>query len=115
MNAPHFGLILSVPVLLILFGYSYTKRFTSLSHVVLGFAIGLAPLGAWLAIRGEFDWLPMLLSAAVMFWIGGFDIIYSCQDIEFDRSSHLFSRIASVHQNTHQILELRIGRFRSRL
>jgi 4-hydroxybenzoate polyprenyltransferase len=84
-------LILSFPVLAILLGYSYTKRFTPLSHLVLGFAIGLAPLGAWLAIRGEFDLTPILLGSAVMLWIGGFDIIYACQDTEFDRSACLFS------------------------
>ncbi len=84
-------LYLSVPVLAILFGYSYTKRFTSLSHLALGFAIGLAPLGAWVAIRGEFALTPMLLTGAVMFWIGGFDIIYACQDTAFDRKAKLFS------------------------
>ncbi len=84
-------LYLSVPVLGILFGYSYTKRFTSLSHLALGFAIGLAPLGAWVAIRGEIGLTPMLLTGAVMFWIGGFDIIYACQDTAFDRKAKLFS------------------------
>jgi 4-hydroxybenzoate polyprenyltransferase len=82
---------LSFPTLAILLFYSYTKRFTALSHVVLGFAIGLAPLAAWLSIRGEFAWPPVLLSAAVMFWIAGFDIIYALQDIEFDRKQRLFS------------------------
>jgi 4-hydroxybenzoate polyprenyltransferase len=82
---------LSFPMLGILLGYSYTKRFTSLSHVVLGFAIGMAPLGAWLGIRGEFALTPVLLSAAVMLWIGGFDIIYACQDVSFDRRVRLFS------------------------
>ena len=82
---------LSFPTLAILLLYSYTKRFTSLSHVVLGFAIGCAPLAAWLAIRGEFAWPPILLSAAVMFWVAGFDLIYALQDIEFDRKARLFS------------------------
>ncbi len=82
---------LSFPTLAILLSYSYTKRFTSLSHLVLGFAVGCAPLAAWLAIRGEFDWPPVLLSAAVMFWVAGFDLIYALQDIEFDRKSKLFS------------------------
>jgi 4-hydroxybenzoate polyprenyltransferase len=82
---------LSFPTLGILFFYSYTKRFTSLSHLVLGFAIGLAPLAAWLAIRGEFAWPPVLLSSAVMFWIAGFDVIYALQDTEFDREAKLFS------------------------
>jgi 4-hydroxybenzoate polyprenyltransferase len=82
---------LSFPALAILFFYSYTKRFTSLSHIVLGFSIGCAPLGAWLAIRGHFAWPPVLLSAAVMFWVAGFDLIYALQDVEFDRKTNLFS------------------------
>jgi 4-hydroxybenzoate polyprenyltransferase len=82
---------LSFPTLTILFFYSYTKRFTSLSHIVLGLAVGCAPLAAWLAIRGEFAWAPVLLSGAVMFWVAGFDVIYSLLDTEFDRSANLFS------------------------
>jgi 4-hydroxybenzoate polyprenyltransferase len=82
---------LSFPTLAILLSYSYTKRFTSLSHIVLGFAVGCAPLAAWLAIRGEFAWPPVLLSAGVMFWVAGFDLIYALQDIEFDRKVKLFS------------------------
>jgi 4-hydroxybenzoate polyprenyltransferase len=82
---------LSFPTLGILFAYSYTKRFTALSHVVLGFAVGCAPLAAWLAIRGEFAWPPVLLSGAVMFWVAGFDLIYALQDIDFDRKANLFS------------------------
>jgi 4-hydroxybenzoate polyprenyltransferase len=82
---------LSFPTLLLLFFYSYTKRFTALSHLVLGFAIGMAPLAAWLAIRGEFAFTPVLLSAAVMFWIAGFDVIYALQDSKFDREARLFS------------------------
>jgi len=82
---------LSFPTLAILLFYSYTKRFTALSHLFLGLAIGLAPLAAWLAVRGEFAWPPVLLSAAVMFWIAGFDIIYAMQDLEFDRNNGLFS------------------------
>ncbi len=82
---------LSFPALAVLFFYSYTKRFTTWSHLVLGFAIGCAPLAAWLAIRGEFDWAPVLLCGAVMFWVAGFDVIYSLQDAEFDRKAKLFS------------------------
>jgi 4-hydroxybenzoate polyprenyltransferase len=82
---------LSFPTLAILLFYSYTKRFTAFSHLFLGLAIGLAPLAAWLAVRGEFAWPPVLLSAAVMFWIAGFDIIYAMQDLEFDRNHGLFS------------------------
>jgi len=85
----------SVPTLGVLFFYSYTKRFTALSHLVLGFAIGSAPLAAWLAIRGAFAWPPIMLSGAVMFWIAGFDIIYALQDTEFDRKAKLFSIPAS--------------------
>ncbi len=72
-------------------GYSYAKRFTILVHYILGLAIGLAPLGAWIAVRGEFDWLPALWTMGLMFYIGGFDILYSCQDAEFDLSRNLFS------------------------
>lgn len=82
---------LSFPTLAILLLYSYSKRFTSLSHVVLGFAVGCAPLAAWLAVTGEFAWAPVLLSGAVMFWVAGFDVIYALQDIEFDRKANLFS------------------------
>jgi 4-hydroxybenzoate polyprenyltransferase len=82
---------LSFPTLVVLFFYSYTKRFTAMSHLFLGLAIGLAPLAAWLAVRGEFAWPPVLLSAAVMFWIAGFDIIYAMQDLDFDRENGLFS------------------------
>jgi len=82
---------LSFPMLAILLLYSYTKRFTALSHVVLGFSVGCAPLAAWLAVRGEFAWPPVILSAAVMFWVAGFDVIYALQDIEFDRRANLFS------------------------
>jgi 4-hydroxybenzoate polyprenyltransferase len=81
----------SVPTLGILFFYSYTKRFTALSHLFLGLSIGLAPLASWIAIRGTFAWPPILLSAAVMFWVAGFDIIYSLQDADFDRKNRLFS------------------------
>lgn len=88
-------LVLSLPVLAILLSYSYFKRFTSFSHLMLGFAIGLAPLGAWLAVRGRPGVVPVLLGAAVMCWIAGFDVIYACQDIDFDRRSRLYSLPAS--------------------
>ena len=77
--------------LAVVMGYSYTKRFTSLSHVVLGLALGIAPSAAWVAIRGTVDWRTLWLTAAVMLWTAGFDIIYSCQDTEFDRRAGLFS------------------------
>ncbi|MEZ5364556.1 MAG: UbiA-like polyprenyltransferase [Bryobacterales bacterium] len=82
---------LSPVALAIVCGYSYTKRFTSLSHLVLGLALGIAPLAAWIAVRGSFEPAILLLSAAVMLWVGGFDIIYSCQDAEFDRAAGLRS------------------------
>ena len=84
-------LILSVPVLVVLFFYSFTKRFTSLCHLVLGFGIGLAPAGVWVAVSGQLEWKILLLSVALMTYIAGFDILYSCQDIEFDRDQDLFS------------------------
>lgn len=84
-------LLLSVPVLLVLFLYSFTKRFTPLSHLVLGFGIGLAPAGTWIAVTGGLDWHILLLSLALMTYIAGFDILYACQDIDFDRKEKLFS------------------------
>jgi 4-hydroxybenzoate polyprenyltransferase len=77
--------------LIVVLSYSFTKRFTSLSHVVLGFALGIAPAAAWIAIRGSLDPRILWLTAAVAFWTAGFDIIYSCQDYEFDRREGLFS------------------------
>jgi 4-hydroxybenzoate polyprenyltransferase len=77
--------------LAIIFLYSFTKRFTSLSHLVLGLSLGIAPAAAWIAVRGSLDPRILLLTAAVMFWTAGFDIIYSCQDYEFDQSAGLFS------------------------
>ncbi len=82
---------LSPVALLVILGYSYTKRFTSLSHLVLGLALGIAPVGAWIAVTGRLEFAPMVLSAAVMFWTAGFDIIYALQDLEFDREQGLFS------------------------
>jgi len=82
---------LSFPVLLILLIYSFTKRFTRLSHLYLGLCLGLAPLGAWIGVRGEIGWPPVLLGLAVLLWTAGFDIIYACQDVDFDRRQALFS------------------------
>ncbi len=75
----------------VIFAYSFTKRFTSFSHLVLGFALGIAPAAAWIAIRGSLDARILWLTAAVTFWTAGFDIIYSCQDYEFDSDAGLFS------------------------
>jgi 4-hydroxybenzoate polyprenyltransferase len=77
--------------LAIIFVYSYTKRFTHLSHLVLGFALGIAPSAAWIAVRGSLDPRILWLTAAVTFWTAGFDIIYSCQDYEFDCDLQLYS------------------------
>jgi 4-hydroxybenzoate polyprenyltransferase len=71
--------------------YSYTKRFTYLCHLVLGIGLSLAPIGAYLAVTGNFDLLPLLFSFAVIFWVSGFDIIYALQDIDFDQSLSLYS------------------------
>lgn len=85
-------LYLSVPVLAFICGYSYTKRFTFLSHVWLGASLLLAPLAAWIAIRGLEDLAtPLVLGLAVLFWVTGFDILYACQDLEFDRRAKLSS------------------------
>jgi len=75
----------------ILFFYSYTKRFTTWSHLFLGFALGISPAAAWIAITGSLDWRMLILCAAVTLWVGGFDVLYACQDIEFDKQAGLFS------------------------
>lgn len=87
----YWPLVASGPVLAFLFAYSYSKRFTPLSHVWLGMALALAPPGVWLAIQGQLAWPPIILGAAVVFWVAGFDIIYACQDYEFDRQQKLWS------------------------
>ena len=87
---------LSPPAIAVVLGYSYTKRFTVLSHLVLGFSLGIAPAAAWIAIRNTFDPGILFLSAAVMMWTAGFDIIYSFQDVAFDRSMGLYSIPASL-------------------
>ena len=82
---------LSPITLLVILGYSYTKRFTALCHLVLGLGLALAPIGAYLAVSGKFDIVPLLFSAAVLFWVSGFDIIYSLQDEDFDKEQKLHS------------------------
>ena len=84
-------LALSPIALLVVLGYSYTKRFTALCHLVLGLGLALAPIGAFLAVSGEFNIIPLFFSAAVLFWVSGFDIIYSLQDEEFDKTHELHS------------------------
>jgi 4-hydroxybenzoate polyprenyltransferase len=77
-------------------GYSYSKRFTALSHLWLGLGLGIAPVGGWLAVTGAFAGPPLLLAGAVTFWVAGFDVIYSLQDVDFDRRMGLFSLPASL-------------------
>jgi 4-hydroxybenzoate polyprenyltransferase len=85
------ALWLSPVALGVLLLYSYTKRFTRWSHLVLGFALGIAPSAAWIAVRGSLDARILLLTAAVTFWVAGFDILYACQDFQFDRDAGLHS------------------------
>lgn len=85
------ALRLSPLALAILFFYSFTKRFTSWSHLFLGFALGISPAAAWIAITGSFDWRMLLLCAAVTLWVGGFDVLYACQDVGFDQTAGLHS------------------------
>ena len=82
---------LSPVALLVVLGYSYTKRFTPLCHLILGLGLSLAPIGAYLAVTGRFDLLPILFSFTVLFWVSGFDIIYALQDEEFDKTNKLYS------------------------
>jgi 4-hydroxybenzoate polyprenyltransferase len=93
-------LYLSVPVLLFIGAYSLTKRFTALSHFWLGASLLLAPVAAWIAVRGMPGWVefrvPLLLGGAVLFWVAGFDILYACQDVDFDRKARLHSVPAAL-------------------
>ena len=75
----------------ILFFYSYTKRFTNWSHLFLGFALGISPAAAWIAITGSLDWRMLILCGAVTLWVGGFDVLYACQDVAFDEGAGLYS------------------------
>ena len=89
-------LYLSPVALLVILGYSYTKRFTPLCHLILGLGLSLAPIGAYLAVTGEFALLPILFSLTVLFWVSGFDIIYALQDEEFDKENKLHSIPAAL-------------------
>lgn len=82
---------LSPIALVILLGYSYTKRFTWLCHGFLGLCLGMAPVAGWIAVQGSLDWPPVILGFGVLFWVAGFDTIYACQDVDFDRSARLYS------------------------
>jgi 4-hydroxybenzoate polyprenyltransferase len=92
-------LLLSPLVLLVVLGYSYAKRFTRWSHLVLGLALGIAPSAAWIAIRGALDARILVLTAIVLCWVGGFDMLYACQDAEHDRAAGLKSLPAAVGVN----------------
>ena len=87
----HLPMMLAVPVLLFLLGYSLAKRWTSLCHYWLSAALMMSPIAAWIAVRDEFALIPALLGGVIFFWVGGFDIIYACQDAEFDRQRRLDS------------------------
>jgi len=95
---------LSPIALAVILGYSYTKRFTALCHLILGLGLSLAPIGAYLAVSGQFDIVPVLVSFAVLFWVGGFDIIYALQDDEFDRSNGLSSIPSKLGQKNALLL-----------
>lgn len=87
---------LAIPALAAVCGYSLTKRFTSFSHFFLGLAIGISPVGAWIAVRGGFSWEPLLLCLALLLWIAGFDIIYATQDHAFDKEKGLHSMVVRL-------------------
>ena len=89
-------LLLSPVAAVVILGYSLTKRFTELSHFVLGLSLALAPIGAWLAVTPAFHAFPLLIGAGVLFWVAGFDILYACEDSEFDRSAGLKSVPATL-------------------
>ncbi|MEZ4949310.1 MAG: UbiA-like polyprenyltransferase [Saprospiraceae bacterium] len=97
---------LSPVALLVVLGYSYTKRFTWLCHFVLGLGLSLAPIGAYLAAGGQFDLIPILLSLVVLFWVGGFDVIYALQDEQFDQSNALYS-VPSIFWKKNRIKNFR--------
>jgi 4-hydroxybenzoate polyprenyltransferase len=111
------ALKLSPFALAILFFYSYTKRFTAWSHFVLGFCLGISPAAAWIAIRGSLDWRMLILCAAVTLWVGGFDVLYACQDVEFDKTAGLFSipkklgiaRALEIARAMHLVMVLLLG------
>ncbi len=90
------ALWLSPLTLLALFFYSFCKRFTSLSHFVLGLCLGIAPVGAWVAVTGKIEWAPCVLCAAIIAWVAGFDIIYATMDVEFDRQTGLNSMVTKL-------------------
>ena len=92
----HLPMLLAIPVLLFLLGYSYSKRWTNLCHYWLSAALMLAPVATWIALKGNVELTPLMLAAMIFFWVGGFDIIYACQDTDFDRERNLFSLPARI-------------------
>ncbi len=88
--------ILSPIALALITGYSYTKRFTNLSHLILGLSLAVAPVGAWIGVTGSFHIVPLIIAGGVMFWTAGFDVIYSFQDVEYDREHGLYSIPANM-------------------
>ncbi len=88
--------VLSPVALVIVFFYSLTKRFTAFSHFFLGLALGVSPVGAWLAVTGKFDFPPLVLSLAVIFWVAGFDLIYATQDYDFDKREKMHSMVVRL-------------------
>jgi len=111
--------LLSPIALVVIFFYSFTKRFTAYTQFFLGLSLAIAPVGAWLAVRGQFAWPPIILALGVIFWVGGFDLIYATQDYEFDLKQGLHSMVvrygvpASLRlaQAMHAILLLCLGAF----
>lgn len=95
----HLCFMLSPVALAVILGYSYTKRFTALCHLVLGMGLALAPVGAYLAVTGVFSWIPILIGLAVLFWVSGFDIIYALQDEAFDKEHKLHSIPVALGRN----------------
>jgi 4-hydroxybenzoate polyprenyltransferase len=85
------ALLLATPAAVIILGYSYAKRFTWATHLALGFSLAIAPIGAWVAVTGGLGAAPLVLGAAVAAWVAGFDVLYSCQDVDFDRRAGLHS------------------------
>ena len=102
---------LSPVALLVILGYSLTKRFTALCHLVLGVGLSLAPIGAYLAVTGAFAWLPVIISCSVFLWVSGFDIIYALQDEEFDKAHHLNSIPAALGKSKALVLSVGLHLF----
>ena len=105
-NLNQLALLLTLPAIAIIFAYSFTKRVTFLSHLFLGLSLAIAPVGGWVAVNGSLELEPFLIGISVMFWVSGFDIIYACQDLEFDRKMGL----NSIPQRFGILISLRIAK-----